>query len=112
MKYCNNCHRLSKDDDFCSHCGAAVYGDDEDHSANISCEDFEDGHSHEKVTYTSEYTTHQTKTPYNANRYGNTSSNTQATKKKSKGGFALFWILLIVSAFIIEIIGSIIEETG
>ena len=30
MTRCPNCNKLSKDDDFCSHCGAAVYGDDGD----------------------------------------------------------------------------------
>ncbi len=49
MKMCPECHKLSRDDDFCSHCGAAVYGDDNyTDIADISCGKI---HSHEKVSY-------------------------------------------------------------
>lgn len=46
MKICPICHKLSKDDDFCSHCGSAVYAE-EDHSSSeqIKCTNF---HTHEK----------------------------------------------------------------
>lgn len=51
MTYCKNCHKMSKDDDFCSHCGAAVWGDDcISNDAPIQC-DLLDGHTHDKVTY-------------------------------------------------------------
>ena len=51
MKLCPNCHRISKDDDFCSHCGSAVYGDN-NYSGNdlIDCDNYK-GHSHEKQTF-------------------------------------------------------------
>ncbi len=58
MKYCKNCHRMSRDDDFCSHCGCAVYGDD-DYTTDIDCDNYED-HSHEKESYSSPYTSHPT----------------------------------------------------
>ena len=51
MTYCKNCHKLSKDDDFCSHCGAAVWGENEvSNDAPISCDTMKD-HTHDKVTY-------------------------------------------------------------
>lgn len=50
MKLCPECHKLSKDDDFCSHCGSAVYGSDNISTGTLSCDEIE-GHSHEKTTY-------------------------------------------------------------
>lgn len=51
MKLCPECHRLSRDDDFCSHCGAAVYGNDNySDSAMISCDSIS-GHDHRQETF-------------------------------------------------------------
>ena len=42
---------MSKDDDFCSHCGSAVWGEDYvSQDVSIRCDTME-GHSHDKVTY-------------------------------------------------------------
>ncbi len=51
MKMCPECRRLSKDDDFCSHCGAAVY-DTENYSdiSSIDCSNYKE-HSHEKQSF-------------------------------------------------------------
>ncbi|MCM1577743.1 MAG: hypothetical protein NC078_02940 [Ruminococcus sp.] len=51
---------MSRDDDFCSHCGAAVYPDNNFTGSDIGCGtygEFDGGgeHSHEKVTYTKPY---------------------------------------------------------
>ncbi len=49
MKICPECHKISKDDDFCSHCGAAVFGFD-NYSESARCNDYRD-HDHSKITY-------------------------------------------------------------
>ena len=49
MKICPECHKISKDDDFCSNCGAAVFSAD-DYSEDASCRDLS-GHDHSKITY-------------------------------------------------------------
>ncbi len=49
MKICPECHRISKDDDFCSYCGAAVFGAD-NYSESARCQDYSD-HDHSKITY-------------------------------------------------------------
>lgn len=103
MKYCNNCHRLSKDDDFCSHCGCAVYGNDDNYSENISCESIDKNHSHEKVTYTSAYSNHKnTKNGTARQNYGS------ANSKNQKNGSCLIAIIIlfIVASFLIEIINE------
>lgn len=52
MKICPECHKLSTDDDFCSNCGAAVFGaDDVTDSRAIDCDRIDRGHDHGKVTY-------------------------------------------------------------
>ncbi len=52
MKICPECHKLSKDDDFCSYCGAAVFtAEDYTDSASIDCNRYDRGHEHRKVTY-------------------------------------------------------------
>ena len=51
MTYCKNCHKMSRDDDFCSHCGSAVWGEDYvSNDAAINCDSLS-GHTHDKVTY-------------------------------------------------------------
>ena len=50
MTICPECHRLSRDDDFCSYCGAAVFGYTDYSSKTASCLDI-DRHSHDKITY-------------------------------------------------------------
>ncbi|MBQ3918037.1 MAG: zinc ribbon domain-containing protein [Oscillospiraceae bacterium] len=49
MKICPECHKISKDDDFCSHCGAAVFGFD-NYSESARCNDYS-GHDHSKITF-------------------------------------------------------------
>lgn len=61
MKICPECHKLSRDDDFCSHCGAAVYPDNSYSGSDISCgnyREFDGGreHTHEKESYSRPYT--------------------------------------------------------
>lgn len=56
MKFCPECHKISRDDDFCSHCGAAVYGEDDySDSASISCDNNRFGgekyHNHAQQTF-------------------------------------------------------------
>ena len=97
---CPNCKRLSKDDDFCSHCGAAVYPDNSDYSANISCTGYE-GHSHEKTTYTKPYSTisenGRTEQPKQSG-----SQSAQNGKSKNSGCV----VAIIVFIFIVSILSE------
>lgn len=51
MKLCKECHKLSRDDDFCSHCGAAVFGLDDVTDLSVNCDRIH-GHDHRKQSYT------------------------------------------------------------
>ena len=92
MKICPECHKISKDDDFCSHCGSAVYGhDDHSSSAEIDCDNYK-GHTHEKQSYDT-YTRPQTVK--------------KAVDKKKKNGcsgliFTIFIILMTMGALASE----------
>lgn len=87
MTYCKNCHKMSRDDDFCSHCGSAVW--DEDYVSNdaaIRCDSL-DGHTHDKVTYDISERGEgvhipEGYKPYNpTNQHGNAHNNADPTKK-------------------------------
>ena len=99
MKICPNCKKLSKDDDFCSHCGAAVYPDNSDYSEDISCTGYE-GHSHEKTTYTNPYST----LSENGRTEQPEQSGSMNAQGKSKNSGCI--VAVIVFIFIISIISE------
>lgn len=95
MTRCPNCGKLSKDDDFCSHCGAAVYSDDGDFSAP-DCSSYESGHTHEKQSYSAPNTQ-------------NSSRSTPAAKPKGSGcvtAIAIIIILMFVLPALFELISA------
>lgn len=109
MKLCPNCHRLSKDDDFCSYCGSAVYDDNTDYS--IDCSQIK-GHTHEKQTF-SENSSYQS--------YRQTSSNSSPeAKKKGKGCLTLIIFFIVINviaemlsggfAGLVELLGNLLNE--
>lgn len=96
MTRCPNCKKLSKDDDFCSHCGAAVYADDGDFSGP-DCSAYEQGHTHEKQSYSA---------PYTRNPAGGM-KQPQAVKPKNSGcvtAIIIFIILMFVLPALFELI--------
>lgn len=103
MKYCSNCHRFSKDDDFCSNCGSAVYDDNSENS--IDCSQIP-GHTHEKQTFSGSGS-------YQANRDFPQSRPAAEPKgkKKSAGCINSIVIAVIVYWFVKMIFGSW-EEFG
>lgn len=101
MRVCPECHKLSRDDDFCSHCGAAVYPDNNFTGGDIDCgsyREFDGGsHSHEKQTYTS---------PYPAGRPAAGSPPVEGGRK-NKGSGCVVWIILLFILFgIIDSLGE------
>ena len=100
MTRCPNCKKLSKDDDFCSHCGAAVYADDGDFSGP-DCSAYEQGHTHEKQSYSA---------PYTQNPAGGM-KQPQTVKPKNSGcvtAIIIFIILMFVLPTLFELISSAI----
>lgn len=94
MKMCPECHKLSRDDDFCSHCGAAVYGDEDFSQGTLSCDEVK-GHSHEKTTFSGGTSAAS----------GSYQRRDRADNKKKNG--AKGWIVFIIA---LSFIGSIIDE--
>lgn len=101
MRMCPNCKRLSRDDDFCSRCGAAVYPENSDYSEDISCTGYA-GHSHEKTTYTRPYSTlsgnGRTEQPKQSG-----SRNAQSGKSKNSGCVIAVIIFIVIVSFLSEI---------
>lgn len=93
MKMCPECHKLSRDDDFCSHCGAAVYGHEDFSQGTLSCDEVK-GHSHEKTSFSG-----GTQTASEGYQRG------MAEVKKVKGHKG--WIVFIIA---LSFIGSILDE--
>lgn len=88
MKLCPNCHRLSKDDDFCSFCGSAVYEDNTDYS--VDCSQIP-GHTHEKQSFS------ESKANSSQSRsYQQTEPAAPSKKKKKHSGCLTLIILIIV----------------
>lgn len=50
MTICPECHKLSRDDDFCSHCGAAVFGFENYSPKSADCAGY-GKHDHDKITF-------------------------------------------------------------
>lgn len=97
---CPNCHRLSKDDDFCSHCGSAVYEDNTDFS--IDCSDIP-GHTHEKQSFTQ---SDQSASQY----YREPRQNNSAKPKKKANGCLVVIIFVIAINVLFDIIASLIDK--
>lgn len=104
MKICPECHRLSKDDDFCSHCGSAVYGNDNISTGSISCDDLK-GHSHEKTSYSQPQ--NYTRTPDYDGKDFTKASDTPKRKQKQKKPVGC-----IVTFIVIASILSALEDEG
>ncbi|MGN0637518.1 MAG: hypothetical protein ACI4J0_04025 [Huintestinicola sp.] len=102
MKLCPNCHRLSKDDDFCSNCGSAVYDDNTDYSVN--CSQIK-GHTHEKQTFSD-----NTASPQQYRSYSNTGSSSSPEKKKKGSGCLNLIILIIVINVLADVFFGGISE--
>ncbi|MCI7767287.1 MAG: hypothetical protein MSJ26_04805 [Oscillospiraceae bacterium] len=98
MKYCSNCHRFSKDDDFCSNCGSAVYDDNSENS--IDCSQIP-GHTHEKQTFSGSGSYES-----NLDIPQSRPAAEQKSKKKGSGCVSIFIIFIIVSVVIDMISGS------
>ena len=92
MKYCSNCHRFSKDDDFCTHCGSAVYDDNSENS--IDCSQIP-GHTHEKQTFSG--SAENQKRTYQE----------PSVKKKGNGCVGNIFLIIIVFVLIDMIFGGI-----
>ncbi|MGN1105747.1 MAG: hypothetical protein ACI4RH_03785 [Huintestinicola sp.] len=101
MKLCPNCHRLSKDDDFCSFCGNAVYDDNSESS--IDCSQIP-GHTHEKQTFTENTTYTRQNSSYNKS----TSTSPEATKK-GKGCLNLIILIIAINVLADVFFGGISE---
>ncbi|MGN1090859.1 MAG: hypothetical protein ACI4Q6_10700 [Huintestinicola sp.] len=104
MKLCPECHRLSKDDDFCSHCGSAVYGNDNISTGTLSCDDI-DGHSHEKTTYSQPQNYTRT-SGYNGKDFTNAPDPPKRKPKQKKP------VGCIVTFIVIAAILSALEDEG
>lgn len=103
MKMCPNCHRLSKDDDFCSHCGSAVYEDNADYS--IDCSQIP-GHNHEKQTFTQN-------DPRMSQSYQSNSERSPEVKPKGKlKGCLSVVVFIIILNVLFDIIGAILSNLG
>ena len=103
MKLCPNCHKLSKDDDFCSHCGSAVYGND-DYSENskISCSNYSD-HSHEKQTFSqSSYS----RPSVNGSSMRDHTRRSEERNKKSKPHSGGWFVSVVIFIIVMNIITS------
>lgn len=95
---------MSKDDDFCSRCGSAVYDNDNISSSDdISCSNYS-GHSHEKQSF-------QNGSSYNYNignrNYSEQYKSAQNSKVNKKG---LFWTIVIIVLWMSGAIFGLIEE--
>lgn len=102
MKLCPNCHRLSKDDDFCSHCGSAVYDDNTEYS--VDCSQIP-GHTHEKQSFSENNTYSQHKQSYSQTD----SDASNEIKKKGKGCLNLIIILFVIRV-LFNLFSEIIED--
>lgn len=103
MKMCPSCHRLSKDDDFCSHCGSAVYEDNTDYS--IDCSQIP-GHTHEKQTFTQNDTRM-------SQSYQSDSGRSPEVKPKGKlKGCLSVIVFIIILNVLFDIIGAILSNLG
>ena len=103
MKLCPNCHRISKDDDFCSRCGSAVYDDNTSYS--VDCSQFS-GHTHEKQSFSG-------KNSYELNRTGSPDRTSYGSSGKKKGGgfikvILIFMLLSMFAAPLMELLDEII----
>lgn len=98
MKICPECHKLSKDDDFCSHCGAAVYGEnDYSESDKINCDNNRQ-HSHEKQTFTDNRKGNGpiiNGTGYKGRDFTKMRDNTPEKKKKSPLARMIVFLIII-----------------
>lgn len=116
MTYCKNCHKMSKDDDFCSHCGSAVWGEDYvSQDAAINCDTMKD-HSHDKVTYSKSERGEgvhipEGYKPYNPTHQQNYNKKTDTAKKNSKAasGIAKAAILLVVLRAILKLVNEFLN---
>lgn len=104
MKICPECHKLSKFDDFCSHCGSAVYGSDDFSQGTISCDDIK-GHSHEKTTYSTGPIVNGP--AYNGRDFTQMRDNVPQTKKNSGVGC---FVVIIIAIAVFSILGDMDTE--
>lgn len=100
MRICPECHRLSRDDDFCSHCGSAVYPDNTYTGSNIDCDSYREfdggSHSHEKQSYTEMY----------PGRFSSSGTPVEGGRK-GKGAGCVVWIIVFFVLFgIIDSLGE------
>ncbi|MDD7280028.1 MAG: hypothetical protein SOT68_09510 [Oscillospiraceae bacterium] len=103
MKMCPNCHRLSKDDDFCSHCGSAVYEDNTDYS--IDCSQIP-GHTHEKQTFT------QNDPRMSQSNQSNSEKSPEVKPKGKLKGCLSVIVFIIILNVLFDIIGAILSNLG
>ena len=103
MKFCNECKRLSKDDDFCSHCGAAVFGSNNYSASSVSCAGSK-GHDHDKLTYDSRLGSYVSlsgkEVPVHIKSDSGSISNDKVKKAAAIIGIILFLISFLIPLFI------------
>lgn len=92
---------MSKDDDFCSHCGSAVWGENDiSTNAAINCDS--DGHTHDKVTYNRTERGEGVHIPEGYKPYNPTNQNDQNSSgdsaKNAKSAATIIKIILIIIA--------------
>lgn len=104
---------MSKDDDFCSHCGSAVWGEDYvSQDVSIRCDTME-GHSHDKVTYSKSERGEGVHIPEGYEPYNPTNSgNTYKSGKKPKAGKVISAgvVIYFVLKAVIKILKTFLEQ--
>lgn len=106
---------MSKDDDFCSHCGSAVWGEDYvSQDASIRCDTL-DNHSHDKVTYSKSERGEgvhipEGYKPYNpTNQHYDKKADTAKKSSKAASGIVKTVITLVVIKMIFEMISQFFD---
>lgn len=111
MTYCKNCHKMSRDDDFCSHCGSAVWSEDDvSADAAVRCDSLKE-HTHDKVTYDRTERGDGVHIPEGYKPYNPTNSTKTNNGKKSKSGTVVFTgaALIVILKIIIRILKAILR---
>ncbi|MGN0666987.1 MAG: hypothetical protein ACI4KF_10735 [Huintestinicola sp.] len=97
MRICPNCKKLSREDDFCNHCGSAVYPDNCTIHDDDCIRDLPDESSYSSKEYRPEPSRQQ---------QINTKNTSPSSAPKKKGGCGCLMLFIIISVII-----AILAET-
>lgn len=104
---------MSKDDDFCSHCGSAVWGEDYvSQDVSIRCDTMKD-HSHDKVTYSNSERGEGVHIPEGYKPYNPTNGgNTYKSGKNSKAGKVISTgvVIFFILKAVVKILKAFLEQ--